>query len=492
MTMSASFSGGRTLAALRAALLETDYLQRSAAARYMRQCFSVPEAIPQAVRGDCEDPRLAVLLDLFAYGAQVKTKAIRRAIPNAAFDELERFGVLERHAGGWRSRVTISGHQDIFVFGDLTRHGNSRDRVDGYTQPADLARRVSIPATGARTLDLGTGSGIHALRARRDGNHAVGVDINRHALKLARMSALLSDIDGVDWREGSWYEPLGKERFDRILSNAPYVISPDSEFTYRDGDESADPLVSIAAGLTAHLDPGGCGQLLCCWGQRPGEEWCRGPLRWLSSARSCDVLLLMIEQVEPLHYAMDWNRPPMRALTPAKFDRVIARWLEHYQREGLQYINFGVLNVRRRRAGAPPKQGRVALKALNAQPGRHSGEQLLRGLEASAMLAEKQTDRELLQLAPAIPEGQRVDQRLRRESSRYRLARARLSQSDGLCVEVEVPAEVLEVIYRLDGSRTLAQALALSPTGKAGRFAGEVLAAARALMLAGLLATADQ
>lgn len=365
--------------------------------------------------------------------------------------------------------------------------------MDGYTQPADLARRLAISSTGARTLDLGTGSGIHALRAAREGNHVVGVDINRHALALARMSALLNDIDGVDWREGSWFEPVAGERFDRIVSVAPYVISPDSEFTFRDGERGGgDPLATIASGLNAHLLPGGTGQLLCCWGQQPGEEFSRVPMRWLAHARGCDVLLVLIEQVEPLQYTIAWNRPPMRTLSPANFDRVIARWLEHYGREGFSHINFGVLNVRRREAGVPAKQGRTALKALDSPPGARSGEQSLRALQASAMLAGHATERELLGLTLKAPDGLRVDQRLRRESSRYRLAYARLSQAKGLGAHVDVPAAILEVIYRLDGSRTIAQALALSRKGKAGRFTDEVIKATRALMLAGLLAPADR
>jgi hypothetical protein len=319
------------------------------------------------------------------------------------------------------------------------------------------------------------------------------VDINRHALKLARLSALLSGVDGVDWREGSWFEPVAGARFDRIISVAPYVLSPDSEFTFRDGDGAAgDPLANIAAGLNSHLRPGGCGQLLCCWGQRPGEDFSRGPLRWLSRARGCDVLLALIEQAKPLNYAMAWNRPPMRALTPTKFDRVIARWLEYYQREDFEYINFGVLNVRRRCPGAPAKQGRMALKAMDAPPGPRAGEQLLRALEASAMLAEQGAERELLELTPELPEGQCVDQRLRRDDSRYRLLRARLRQFEGLGAHVDVSAAVLEVIYRLDGTRKLAQALALSEHGGDRRLTAEVLEQTRALMLAGLLSVRSE
>jgi hypothetical protein len=145
------------------------------------------------------------------------------------------------------------------------------------------------------------------------------------------------------------------------------------------------------------------------------------------------------------------------------------------------------LSVRRRRTGAPAKQGRVALKAMDAPPGPRAGEQLGRALEASAMLAEHGAERELLELTPELPEGQRVDQRLHREDSRYRLKRARLHQAEGLGAHVDVSPAVLEVIYRLDGTRTLAQALALSERGEDRQLRSEVLEQTRALLLAGLL-----
>ncbi len=480
-----------TLRALRAALIETGYQECAGTARTVRSSFTRPEAVPAATRRPGPGGRVAGLLDLFAYGAELDDRAAARALAPARPELLARAGLLQRRPRGWRSRLSIGGRGDVFVVGDLPRRGQRRDHVDGVTHAADVGRRLSVPlGPGQRLLDLGTGSGIHALLAARAGGSAVGADINPRALRLAAIGQQLSDVDGVRWCQGSWYEAVAGERFDRIICVAPYVVSPDSEFTFRDGDRSGeDPLRTVAAGAAAHLAPGGCAQLMCCWGHSADEDWRRTPMRWLAP-RGADVLLVRLEEADPVRYAVVWNRPPMRTLTPAIHDRVMGRWLSHYAREGFDRISFGVLYVRRRVRGGRAGLSRSALEAGEGVAGVASGAQVGRALVNLEVLAGCDHDDALVNLAPAIPAGQRVEQRLEHDGSGYRLRRASIRQADGLGVRVDVTAHALEFVYRLDGRRTVAQALADVGVGRgaAGRArTAETLAVVRELLGAGLL-----
>ena len=485
--MTARLAGTSALPALREALIESDYQEHAATARYVRISFSRSDAVPAVIRS--RRGRLGGLLDLFAYGAPLDERAATRALAPATPAALARAGVLQRCPGGWRSRVTISGHGDVFVLGDLARRARRRDHVDGYTTAADLARHLAVPVGRGRLLDLGTGSGIHALLAARDGGSAIGADINPHALALARLGAELSAVDAVQWRAGSWYEPVAGERFDRIVCVAPYVVSPDNEFTFRDGDRAeVDPARSVAGGALAHLAPGGCAQVMCCWGHGADEDWRRTPLRWLN-ARGADVLLVRLSEADPVRYALEWNRPPMRTLGPAEHDRVMARWLSHYAREGYDRISFGALFVRRRARRGRAGAGRAALDARGVV-GEHGGAQIGRALANLELLAAHRDDEALLGLVAAIPEGQRVEQRLQYDGRRYALRLAGIRQGDGLDARVSVSARVLEAVYRLDGRRTVADALADLGVRRnaAGRDrTSETLAAVRALLEAGLL-----
>src|SRR3989442_659651 len=83
----------------------------------------------------------------------------------------------------------------------------------------------------------------------------VATDINPRALAFTQISAALNDIDNVETRLGSLFEPVAGETFGLITCNAPYVISPKARWQYRDagfpGDEFSRLVVTSAA---AHLE----------------------------------------------------------------------------------------------------------------------------------------------------------------------------------------------------------------------------------------------
>ena len=78
-------------------------------------------------------------------------------------------------------------------------------------------------------MDLGTGNGIQALLLSDHAEQVVAVDVNDHALELARFNAILNGRDDrIEFRHGSFLEPVAGERFDLVVSNPPYVLSPEA------------------------------------------------------------------------------------------------------------------------------------------------------------------------------------------------------------------------------------------------------------------------
>jgi HemK-related putative methylase len=76
---------------------------------------------------------------------------------------------------------------------------------------------------GSRVLDLGTGSGLIAVRAAMRGADVVATDVNPEAVRCARMNALLNRVDErVEVREGDLYDPVRGERFDVVVCNPPF------------------------------------------------------------------------------------------------------------------------------------------------------------------------------------------------------------------------------------------------------------------------------
>ncbi len=118
-------------------------------------------------------------------------------------------------------------------------------------------------------LDLGTGSGaiILALKAERPQAAAVAVDFSPAALAVAQENAQRHHL-AVKFILSSWYEAVGEQRFDLIVSNPPYIAPHDEHLTQNGlnfepqtalvaDDEGYADLTKIIASASAHLNPGG-------------------------------------------------------------------------------------------------------------------------------------------------------------------------------------------------------------------------------------------
>jgi len=105
---------------------------------------------------------------------------------------------------------------------------NERYLVDPEVyEPAEdtffLADNV-MNCVGKRVLELGTGCGLIAVRAAKQGGQVVATDINKKALECAKKNALAHGVlSRVDFRLGDLFDPVRGKRFDLILFNPPYL-----------------------------------------------------------------------------------------------------------------------------------------------------------------------------------------------------------------------------------------------------------------------------
>lgn len=130
-----------------------------------------------------------------------------------------------------------------------------------------------------RVLDLGTGSGAIAIAiacARPDAR-VTATDIDAAALEIARANAS-RHAAALDLRLGPWWQPLGGQRFDLVLSNPPYIAEGDPhlpalahepQHALLAGADGLAALRVLAAGAALHLEPGG--QILVEHGAAQGE-----------------------------------------------------------------------------------------------------------------------------------------------------------------------------------------------------------------------------
>ncbi|MGI9257853.1 MAG: peptide chain release factor N(5)-glutamine methyltransferase [Gammaproteobacteria bacterium] len=133
----------------------------------------------------------------------------------------------------------------------------------------DLALARSSELEQTRFLDLGTGCGAIALAIKhaRPNSVVTAVDSSRHALDVAQRNAERLSLD-LRLIQSDWFESLGVETYDVIVTNPPYVAREDIDsspelahepgLALDGGPDGLDEVRSILSAAGSRLVPGGC------------------------------------------------------------------------------------------------------------------------------------------------------------------------------------------------------------------------------------------
>jgi methylase of polypeptide subunit release factors len=190
-------------------------------------------------------------------------------------------------------------------------------------------------------LEIGTGGGYQALQAAAHAERVVATDVSRRALAFAAFNAALNGVANVELREGSFFEPVEGERFDLVVSNPPYAVSPESRLVYRDSGLARDEVSGLVVrGAAETLRRGGFAAVAASW--IVADDLLDTPRRWLAGT-GCDTWVFHIGTESALAAAVAWNQ---EAPDGERAERV-ARWLDYYRSERIESLAYGVIVMRR-------------------------------------------------------------------------------------------------------------------------------------------------
>ena len=309
--------------------------------------------VEPAARAARDGGELGVLVRLLLLGEVEPDAAVAAALAPLSPADAAAAGLLapaDDGSGGWTAALDLRPYGDEdgdwWVLSDLDRRHQERDHVTGVG-----AASLTLAAATDRTpvgslLDLGTGCGVQALHAGRHARAVTATDLAPRALALAAATFALNDLD-VELLEGPWLEPVAGRRFDRIVSNPPFVPGPARvDYVYRDsGRAGDDALAALVADLPAHLEPGGVAQLLGSWLHVRGEDWPDRVRSWLPPG--VDAWILQREVADPALHVGTWQRDAGIDPASAAGRAHAAQWLDWLDGAGVEAVGFGHLVLRR-------------------------------------------------------------------------------------------------------------------------------------------------
>ncbi len=323
---------------------------------------------------------LAAVVRFFLLGCESTAEALDGALPTIGAQGLLALGLAEAAGGGLlRAAVDLrpyawdegEGEVRLWVASDLAAHQRPgvlrKDHVLGIGHASATLVQSTARRPVETALDLGTGCGIQTFHLLRHARHVVATDISARALAFTRFNLLLNagsleldperPDDRVELRLGSLLDPVRGERFDFVVSNPPFVITPrehgetaEDQFTYRDAGLPGDQLVAgLVSSLGEVLAEGGTAQLLGNWEVRAGAPWHERVRSWVPGG--LDAWVLQRELLGPEQYAETWLQDASEQRDAGAYARRYAAYLDDFASRETSGIGFGLLWFRRPRTG---------------------------------------------------------------------------------------------------------------------------------------------
>ncbi|WP_235038115.1 methyltransferase [Microbacterium sp. 18062] len=447
-----------------------------------------------ALRSAPDDP-VAALARLFVLGDRMPVAAVAAALLAIGVDGAALLGVLRAEGEHVVPLVAIRPHAFDdgaagWIASDLDELAGvfplRSDHVLGVGGAGRTLAAMLPPEGAGRALDLGCGCGVIALHLRRHGYEVVATDVSERALWFTRLNVVLNDLDGIEVRRGSLFDPVAGERFALIASNPPFVVTPRSDgvpqYEYRDGGATGDALMAqVVSGIVDHLEPGGSARLLGNWEDGPGGTGLERVRGW---TRGLGAWVIEREHLDPVRYAELWVRDGGTRPGTREHDTLVEAWLDDFARRGVTGIGLGWVVL-----AAQTGLDRFERVAQQVDPA-HLGAHLATALETVAHLGRLDDGglaASVLQVAGDVTE------------ARHHVPGSdspsviELRQGGGLGRTIDVDPALAALVGACDGELTagvLIDAIAELLEADAARLRAELLPAARELLFTGFLSFA--
>lgn len=174
------------------------------------------------------EKKASIFIELFYLHRVVLLKDAQKFIGKNYLKDLLTLGLIIRDGDKLKPKyeiTSINGYYFIFSY-EITKNFDYT-----YYGPASLLLTKYLPLNCkvGNILDLGTGTGLHAILLSKNASQITGVDISKKTVNTANFNVILNNVDDVvKIVEGDLFSPFKHQKFDLIIANPPVVPIPNN------------------------------------------------------------------------------------------------------------------------------------------------------------------------------------------------------------------------------------------------------------------------
>jgi hypothetical protein len=398
--------------------------------------------------------RLAVLIRLFFFGMpatrDVADSALGEALTQVCIDA----GMLELADDEVVPKILVMPVGDLFMASDLQRVAlqDSLNYVPTLCEAAFNLRNTTVTGQYESGLDLCSGFGLHAVALQSQCQQVTATDLNPRAAEFAAFNAALNGQPPIEALTGDMLEPIADRKFDLIVSNPPFIISPDQITTYRFNPKPLDELFeSLIRSAHQSLNDGGVFQTIGEWVEFAGQDWEERLKQWTADSGCC-VWVLAANRYLPATYADIALRQSI--VDETKRLAEVARWESYFKSASVEAIYGGLIFMRRTEGNCWFEVTKLS-QPLN-QP---IGEFIVEGFDVRDLLNAENWTTMIKARKLVVADGLEQTEISQWNLGRWKSTSIELATTNGLAVAMNIDHFVRKLLEQFDGTRTVDQAV---------------------------------
>ena len=361
--------------------------------------------LPRLLDRTAEMDRLNILLRWFWLGVPQEASSTTSFVPSWFVDSALSCGLLRQEGSRLTSEVMLFPVDNFLVVCDHTVKIDASDPefVLWPNPTSRLLSRFTVRRPSQATLDLGTGNAIQALYAAAHSANVVATDLNPRAVTYAMFTAHLNGLEKLECIAGDGFEPVAGRKFDLIVSNPPFFISPSDRYLFCDNSMDLDQLCRrFVREAPNFLNEDGYFQVLCEWAEVKGQPWQERVTEWLANS-GCDAWVLKGHTQDPAEYAQ--HRIAETAASPERDPERYASYMAYYRERKVEAIHDGIIAMRRRSG-----HNWIFIEEVTETPKEPFGESVLLTFAARDFLQSHASDEQMLAVKPRLSPHTRLEQ----------------------------------------------------------------------------------